>query len=198
MQTAVIKSIFIMMMIATSLFAEVENEEAVTHGLFFQDYPTSSHPGAYHLLQGIIFPGGGVVIEDGSEWVVAPYYWEALKGWTAGDVLLLTPYRPWFFHYYEFQLINERTQETVLVNWYKPPQQGNPFTRSVARLHSYEIVLDDGTRWRVKASDRQITQTWKQKDTIIIGTNYCWFAWSNPNILINMRNSTYIRGGCMH
>lgn len=182
-------------LICLSLFAE---EEVRAHKLPFQGYVTSSHPGAYHQLFNVSLPGGIIKLEDGSEWGAAPYYWEALKEWRLGDTVLLTPYRPWFFHYYEFTLVNERTGDEALVNWCKPPQRESGYTRTITRRNAYTLTLDDGTRWRVKGGDREVMRSWKRGDIVIIGTNNGWLSWSNPNILVNMRDSSYVRGACMH
>lgn len=177
-----------------SLVAEKETE---VHDFALSGYVASTHPGAYHQLKKVTLPGGMVVLEDGSEWVGAPYYWEAMEQWAEDDPLLLTPYKPWFFHYFEFKLVNQRTGDEVLVNWCKPPDRSSAFTRTIAQRHSYEIVLDDGTRWRIKGGDRPTIKFWKKNDIVIIATNGGSFSWSNPNVLINMRNSSWVRCACM-
>lgn len=187
---------------------EPESEEVFRMGLFISD---AIHPGATHqvveyihgpftvpLIDGRVYvlPAGIYVrLEDTSIWRVADDDIWAVQDWLPSDSLHLTSHRTWFGSRYQYNLVNLNTQVQVRVC----PEVGPRLNWSLRRfiydrsLIDNEVVLNDGSLWRVTSSDACVFSKWLPDDSIIIGVNTDWMSFRRAMLLINLTTNDCVR-----
>jgi hypothetical protein len=169
------------------------------------------HPGATHqvvegfpgpvgipLVDGRIFllpPGLYVRLEDTSIWRILDEDIWAMQDWLPSDSLHLTQNKTWFTTRYQYCLCNLNTQVKVRVS----PEVGPKLTWSLRRfiydrsLIAQEIILNDGSLWKVSSADAGVFSHWLPDDSVIIGVNTDWMSFRRPNIIINLTTNDYVR-----
>lgn len=190
--------------------ARVEEDQpaVVRLGLFLSE---AIHPGATHqvveymagplaipLIDGrtYILPHGVYVrLEDTSIWRVMDEDIWAVQDWLPSDSLNLTTHRTWFSTRYQYNLVNLNTQIQVRVC----PEVGPRLDWSLRRfvydrnLITNEVILNDGSMWRVTGADAAIFAKWLPDDSVIIGVNTDWISFRRANLLINLTTNDCVR-----
>jgi hypothetical protein len=175
-----------------------------------EDY--TSHPGSYHQIYAIFENGRSIQLTDGSLWEVTKENWEKVYyNWNAGDTIAITQPSYWSSSSY---VIDARFYNTV--NWdvidmrllNLPNGNNRTFViREIINLYGYapELILDDGSRWKLYSSESHIWQKlngslkWKPGHVIIIGNNDSINPWRDPNILFNLNDGMkFITTRCLN
>lgn len=159
----------------------------------------TSHSGAYHSPVAISFLGDAIELEDGSIWDV--YSGDRYKtlNWMTGDTIIIVPNSEWLSSY-SYKLVNINTGAQIKVNLSLGPIYNGIYTHWIVAIDYFhnEIVLEDGTFWKMSSLDSSVYENWLPNDTIIIGVNDGWFSGSNPNIMINVNTNTNAMGKCIY
>lgn len=159
----------------------------------------STHVGAYQYPYQVAWDGSTVELTDRSIWSVSSDdRWSTLD-WLTGDTIIIVPNtNP--FSIYSYRLINLNTGANVKVNLALGPIYNGIYTKWIVAIDTYygEIMLQDGSFWKMSSWDSLITNNWYINDTVIIGINNGWLSGSNPNILININRTNYAIGYCVY
>lgn len=175
--------------------------------LFFgeQIYPGSCQQVRFFLGPDFVYLTDGRVQElppgwygqfrDGSIWRVADQDVWAISDWSFSDEIHLMFNHTWFSTPYRYLLYNVDLNRSIRLY----PQAGPKFDR-IERLFVYdrsfiedEVVLSDGSHWKVTSFDRQNFSEWLLDDSIVIGVNDDWMSTKYPNFLFNLTTNTWIR-----
>jgi|LakMenE01Jun11ns_1017448.scaffolds.fasta_scaffold9943420_4 hypothetical protein len=170
-------------------------QETVTCGF---NPRNTSHEGANHKYVWATQYLEMVRLADSSYWHVNPDHQHLLPGWTQGDsiAILQAPAKWWGGNsIYPFILYNLKKDEFVEVKFAAEPEHTNCFRRYITEVSRESgdscVILNDGSLWPLRESERKIWKDWKPGDVIIIGTNNTYLSWIYPpNILINIHNSS--------
>jgi hypothetical protein len=120
-------------------------------------------------------------------------YPSALASWRAGDVVTIVPNNRWFSDY-KYCLLNRNTYTSTSADLILGPIAFGAATHWVVGmdLERKKVYLENGTTWKVAASDVVLFKEWQINDTVILGTNDSWFS-SYDNILINVNMNHHIK-----
>lgn len=171
-------------------FEEVTSEEIIAKASY-----STWHLGALHRPIAVTPLGDIVTLEDGSEWIVKYSNRYKTLDWLATDSIIVLPNHAWFSSHY-FRLVNQMTGADIEVNLYKGPIYNGVYSHWIIAIDYYncEIMLEDGTLWKVSSGEWSTMKKWLVNDTVILGINDSWFS-SKPNILINVNMLNYVTAG---
>lgn len=174
-------------------FEEVADSEVIAKGVYY-----TCHPGAIHRPIAVTALGDVVTLHDGSEWLVK--YSDRYKtlDWLASDTAHITKNSAWFSSYY-YCLTNHMTGAQIEVNMLKGPIYNGVHTHWIIAIDYFncELVLEDGSHWKIASSDYVTHKKWLINDTVIIGVEDSWWS-SKPNILINVNMLNHVSAGPAH
>lgn len=159
----------------------------------------TSHNGVYYTPLAVSAFGNSVELSDGSIWSVCGDDCYKTLNWLTSDLIVVTPNQDWF-SIYGFRLNNQNTGVSVRVNLTLGPIYNGIYTHWIVAIDSYQhiIYLEDGSVWKMCASDWSTYNKWMVNDTVIFGINDGWLSTTNPNILLNVNTLNYSRGICIH
>ena len=157
----------------------------------------TTHNGAFHHPYLVAWDGSSVELADGSIWSVSSDDRWATLNWLTGDIIVIIPNHN-LFSVYEYKLVNINTGVNVKVNLSLGPIYNGVYTHWIVAVDQLfgDVVLEDGSRWKMSSWDSSITSKWFLNDTIIIGINDGWLSSSNPNMLINVNTNSHANGYC--
>lgn len=162
-----------------------------------RDFFVTSHPGVFYHPVGMSALCDQVTLNDGSVWDV--HYADRYKimGWMPTDCVVISANDAWFSTY-KFLMTNQVTGDAIEVNMVQGPFYNGLSTHWVVAIDYYnqQMILEDGTLWKISSSDYMIMKHWIVNDTVMIGVNTSWFS-SYPNILINVKRLNYVRSNCL-
>lgn len=168
---------------------------------FYQ--PAPSHPSASHHPY-VSSLGDSVELEDGSLWLVNPADQFKTYNWQPSDNLKLTPNHIWYadqkphfqswFSEYPYCFHNLTTQESIEVKMMAPPVAQGLYTLWIEAIdvENYELILSDGTVWKLSGLYYRTFKEWKSDQILMVGHNEGFFAKSWGNILINCDTLSYV------
>lgn len=181
------------------LIAEDEEEVVNNFGSDMASLYSTTHHAAYH--HPINAFDGLITFQDKAVWQVHSWDKEVIKGWSQLDTVVIAPNTNIFTRWsYPFKLINLDTKEIVKAKLKQKPVLIDPnidihvhWIESIDYIYGF-VRLEDGSLWKIHSSDISDLQDFNDYNIVIVGTNDGWFRASNPNILILVKNSKYIRG----
>lgn len=158
-----------------------------------EDFPLAHFPPHCHRPASISILGDTVILEDGSEWFISSSDREKVLQWKNLDPLVIKINDGWTFYYnrvvfnksYKYLIFNQRTSESIPVNFHMSPIISGENTNYIYDIeyHKQEIVLQDGSRWKMKNKD--IFDRWSHDHLIIIGFEDGNFWSPSDYLLIN-------------
>lgn len=157
----------------------------------------TSHPGAFYNPVLVTSMGEIVELQDGSIWTVSSGDGYKTLNWLTSDLVVISANSDWFSSYM-FRMTNQNTGVSVKCNLTLGPIYNGLFTHWIVGLNYFtnQLILDDGSIWKVTGFDSSTFSQWMLNDTIIIGINDGFLSSSKPNILINVNTLTYARANC--
>lgn len=129
---------------------------------------------------------------DGSLWGLSRADSRTVSYWASGDSVVILPNTDWWTSR-RFKMQNLHTKEMIDVDMLLGPYVNGPYTRLAVAINYYtgELLLTDGTLWKLPAYDSWILSSWMPGEPIMIGQNGPGrFAY--PNILINVMRAEYV------
>lgn len=169
-------------------------------------YPASSHqaiemfhgPVGIPLTNGTVYllpPGLYVRLEDTSIWRVLDVDNWATQDWLSTDSLHLTMNKAWFYTDYRFCLCNLNTRFKVRVKPEVGPKRSWALRRFIydRNLFTREVILNDGSFFKVSSYDDAQFANWLPDDSVVIGSNDDWLSYKRPNLLINLSTNDFVR-----
>lgn len=169
-------------------------------------YPASSHqaiemfngPVDIPLTNGTVYilpPGLYVRLEDTSIWRVLDVDHWATQDWLSTDALHLTMNKTWFYTDYRFCLCNLNTRVKVRVKPEVGPKRSWALRRFIydRNLQTREVILNDGSFFKVSSYDDAQFANWLPDDSVVIGVNDGWLSYKRPNLLINLSTNDFVR-----
>lgn len=171
---------------------------AVHPGTMHQIVECLPGPVAIPLVDGRVYvlPAGLYVrLEDTSIWRIMDADIWAMQDWLPSDSLQLMTNPTWFSTPFRYSLCNLNTQVQVRIC----PEVGPRVSWSLRRyiydrsLITNELILNDGSLWRVTSADAAVFANWLPDDSVIIGVNSDWMSYRRPNIMINLTTNDYVR-----
>lgn len=184
---------------AKEISGEVEEKTSEMVSKAKQELYSTTHQGCFHSPIAISFLGDTLELEDGSIWGV--YSGDRYKtlDWFSGDTLIIIANNDWFSSY-DYKIVNLNTGAKIKVNLSLGPIYNGFYTHWIIAIDYFrnEIVLEDGSFWKMSSLDDSVFQKWLPNDTIIIGINDGWFSSSNPNMLINVNTNNHAIGKCIY
>jgi hypothetical protein len=174
-------------------------ENAKTIKAFNSTSYYTTHNGAFNHPYAVAWDGSSVELADGSIWSVSSDDRYSTLNWLTGDTIIVIPNHN-LFSVYNYRLVNINTGANVKVNLSLGPIYNGIFTHWIVAIDTLfgEIMLEDGSLWKMSGWDSSITNKWFVNDTIIIGINDGWLSTSNPNILINVNTNNHAIGYCVY
>jgi len=175
-----------------------ETTELVDKAIKSTTYYTS-HQGCFHNPIAISFLGDTIELEDGSMWGVYSSDRYKTLDWMTGDTIIIVPNDEWFSSF-DYKLVNLNTGAKIKVNLSLGPIYNGIYTHWIVAIDYYrnEVVLEDGSFWRMSSFDESVFKKWLPNDTVIIGINDNWLSGANPNILINVNTNNHAMGNCIY
>lgn len=185
------------------LYLEQRQEEALANSsqdleeVQAQIFPSYYRPNytrySWHWINHVPQNGNEAILEDGSHWEINSWQAEQILSWGHEDAILITQNDAWCSSY-SFCLYNKTRNTTVSCNLTISPIVGGQYTHSIQMINhgTGEIMLEDGTRWRLDRNDEYYSKDWLIHDLVIIGVNkYDWEPYAN--ILINVSMNNYVK-----
>lgn len=158
----------------------------------------TSHNGVYFQPTAVSPDGRSVTLQDGSCWAIASSDAYKTHDWLASDTVLIFPSHSWFSNY-QYVLLNQQTGRTCKANLTLGPLYNGVHTHWVVAVDylTREIVLEDGSYWKIAGGDNKTLNKWLVNDTVMVGINDTWLS-SYPNILINVNMLNYVEAECQN
>lgn len=158
----------------------------------------TSHPGVFYHPIAMTALCDQVTLHDGSVWGVHYSDRYKLMGWLPSDTVVISVNDAWFSTY-KFLITNQLTGDCVEVNMLQGPLYNGLSTHWIVAIdyYSQQVVLEDGSLWKISSSDYSVMKHWLVNDTVMIGINTSWFS-SHPNILINVKMLNYTSATCQN
>ncbi|MCB1111460.1 MAG: hypothetical protein H7A37_02800 [Chlamydiales bacterium] len=168
---------------------EIEEDEMVAAGNYY-----SSHEGAYYSPIAVSSNGGSVTLHDGSCWTIRSWDSHKTLDWLTSDTIVILPNWP-HWSTYQFKLHNVQTGKTCEANLTLGPVYNGACTHWIVAIDYTwsEIILEDGSRWKISIFDDSTLKKWLINDTVMIGNND---SFMRPNILINVNMLNYVEAEC--
>lgn len=164
-------------------------------------YYSTTHRAAYHQIINMSASGDDVELEDQSVWHIIGWDASKIKKWHPKHTIIIAPNTNIFTRWsYPYKFINLDTHEVVKTKMKLTPVLNDPnvdiFVHWIEDIDysSRLIRLEDGSLWSIPWGDRHVLSHFDRYNIVIVGTNDGWFRGSNPNLLICVKNSQYVRG----
>lgn len=188
---------------------QADEKNVKSSSLFTKGYeedctiPSLAYPGVFHFWINCPTDWSWFMLEDESIWHIAYEDRTKIQNWFAGYALVLRPNNWWDSDpYYQYQLYNTVTKQTVQVNIdsINGPLMNGPYSRYIYGFinNGHEVQLTDGSLWTVKPNERRSMTRWVAGDAVYIGINNDWFTGRYEYILINSAAGNWVRVDWKH
>ncbi|OGN65521.1 MAG: hypothetical protein A2888_00570 [Chlamydiae bacterium RIFCSPLOWO2_01_FULL_28_7] len=176
------------------LYSSEENSfnEKRTNFNDYKIYPDLIFNTETHNVEAISVTGDYLVIEDGSEWRIKPYYSAEIFNWALSDPIYIIEndsFLSYWFGGYGYKMINKRRNTYIEVKISQAPRLDSPYLLLVKYIDpmNKEIILSDNSVWSIDTSQSSLFYKFLENDAVIVGRNikHGWF-YSYENILINV------------
>lgn len=146
--------------------------------------------GFYSLPQAVYMRLG-----DGSIWRINEEDVWLTQDWLSSDPLHLMENKSWFAGKYHYYLYNTNTCTKVRICPEMGPKHSWALRRYIhdRNLYTNEVVLNDGSFWKISSMDSNKFANWLPDDSILVGVNDDWLSYKRPNLLINLTTNDCVR-----
>lgn len=162
-----------------------------------QSRPANPYSLATHNVVGFSESRDIAFLDDGSVWNISQDDLYVIEHWSLNQPIRISlTGHPVYPYWLTNQNVGSEVDEVIASLSHVIP---NMNTRHIANINnvSNEILLDDGSTWKMAPNDSEIISQMSVNDVLIIGLNNGRMLSTFPNILINPSVNDFPRGACI-
>jgi len=172
----------------------IETDAGLIHFEFVKQ--SQALPGLFQGVAGIDANNNSFELSNGSKW--SAHAIEMIRGWVAGDQLVLSQNQA-FFSPYRFALVNLRLGKATPISLSREPRataEDSFYISKVDYANDIVVLNKGGLQWEVYRPDHGTLRKFSEHDRILLGVNTASYADEENHmhyILINTATNQYVR-----